>query len=456
MAVPSAGEGVLRPRHAELHVRSLPAFSSGCENPLYAGDGLSDASKETVMTIGTAPPSVFDADLPTLSYSVDETPAAVYPRFQEAQRQAPVAIGPLGPEVLSYHIVRSVLRDDRFQIPPGIVLQAQGVTSGPLWDKVINSLLCVEGETHRRLRGLCSRAFTPRTVARLHDAMVDVMNDLVDKIADSGHCDVVADLARPYPVPIICALLGAPREDWQRFSSWADDIFQAFTLSADIHALQPAVMRAWGELDDYVDDMVAHRRRSLTDDLLSDLIRAEDDGDRLDAAELRMLAGGLLLAGTDTTRNQVAASVQVLCEHPDQWELLREKPELAMHAVEETMRHSPIAGGTLRLVVDDVELDGYLFPAGTMVLMNTFAANRDPSVYDDPDRVDITRDGAPAILTFGGGVHYCLGANLARREIAEALNVLTGRLRNPRIAGPVPWKPIVSLSGPKSLPIEFD
>jgi cytochrome P450 len=456
MAIPSAGEGGLRPRHAELHPGSLPAFSSGCENPLYADEGLSDASKETVMTIGTAPPSVFDADLPTLSYSVDETPAAVYPRFQEAQRQAPVAIGPLGPEVLSYNLVRSVLRDDRFQIPPGIVLQAQGVTSGPLWDKVINSLLCVEGDTHRRLRGLCSRAFTPRTVARLHDAMVDVMNDLVDQVADSGRCDVVADIARPYPVPIICALLGAPREDWQRFSSWADDIFRAFTLSADIQALQPAVMRAWGELDDYVDDMVAHRRRSLTDDLLSDLIRAEDDGDRLDAAELRMLAGGLLLAGTDTTRNQVAASVQVLCEHPDQWKLLRDNPELAMHAVEETMRHSPIAGGTLRLVVDDVELDGYLFPAGTMVLMNTFAANRDPTVYDDPDRVDITREGAPAILTFGGGVHYCLGANLARREIAEALNVLTGRLRNPRIAGPVPWKPIVSLSGPKSLPIEFD
>jgi cytochrome P450 len=408
------------------------------------------------MTVGTAPPSVFDADLPTLSYSVDETPAAVYPRFRAAQQQAPIAIGPLGPEVLSYNLVRAVLRDDRFQIPPGIVLQAQGVTSGPLWDKVINSLLCVEGETHRRLRGLCSRAFTPRTVARLHDAMVDVMNDLVDQVADSGRCDVVADIARPYPVPIICALLGAPREDWQRFSSWADDIFRAFTLSADIQALQPVVMRAWGELDDYVDDMVAHRRHSLTDDLLSDLIRAEDDGDRLDAAELRMLAGGLLLAGTDTTRNQVAASVQVLCEHPDQWELLRDNSELAMHAVEETMRHSPIAGGTLRLVVDDVELDGYLFPAGTMVLMNTFAANRDPTVYDDPDRVDITREGAPAILTFGGGVHYCLGANLARREIAEALNVLTGRLRNPRIAGPVPWKPIVSLSGPKSLPIAFD
>ncbi|WP_156625017.1 cytochrome P450, partial [Mycobacterium sp. 852002-30065_SCH5024008] len=169
-----------------------------------------------------------------------------------------------------------------------------------------------------------------------------------------------------------------------------------------------------------------------------------------------MLAGGLLLAGTDTTRNQVAASVHVLCEHPEQWGLLKERPELAMRAVEETMRHSPIACGTLRLVVEDAELDGYLFPAGTMVLVNTAAANRDPAVYDEPDRVDITREGAPPILTFGGGVHYCLGANLARREIAEALNVIAGRLLNPRTAGPVPWKPMVSLSGPKSLPIEFD
>ena len=143
--------------------------------------------------------------------------------------------------------------------------------------------------------------------------------------------------------------------------------------------------------------MVVRRRHSLTDDLLSDLIRAEDEGDRLNPAELRMLAGGLLLAGTDTTRNQVAASVHLLCRHRQQWELLRRRPELAMNAVEETMRHSPIACGTLRLVAEDAEADGYLFPAGTMVLLNTGAANRDPAVYDDPDRVDITREGAPPI-----------------------------------------------------------
>jgi len=408
------------------------------------------------MTIGTAAASVFEADLPALSYDVEETPAAVYPRLQEAQRQAPVAMGPYGPEVLSYTMVRSVLRDTRFQIPPGINLLVQGITSGPLWDKVVNSLLCLEGDAHQRLRSLTSKAFTPRAIARLQDTMVAVLDELVDRVAGAGRCDVVTAIARPYPVPIICALLGAPREDWQHFSSWADDVFKAFTFSVDVRDVESDVMRAWGQLDDYVDEMVARRRHSLTDDLLSDLIRAEDGGDRLNTAELRMLAGGLLLAGTDTTRNQVAASVQVLCEHPDQWSLLRQQPELAMRAVEETMRHSPIACGTLRLVVEDADVDGYLFPAGTMVLVNTAAANRDPAVYDDPGRVDITREGAPAILTFGGGVHYCLGANLARREIAEALNVLARRIQNPRIAGPAPWKPMVSLSGPKSLPIEFD
>src|SRR6201992_421833 len=408
------------------------------------------------MTVGTALLSSFAADLPTLAYDPDETPAKVYPRLQAAQRQAPVAMGPYGPEGLSYQLVRSVLRDTRFQIPPGINLLSQGITSGPLWDKVANSLLCIEGETHHRLRSLTSKAFTPKATLRLHDTMVDVMNELVDQVADAGRCDVVTDLARPYPVPIICALLGAPREDWEQFSLWADDVFKVFTFTIDVREVEPAAMRAWRELDDYIDDMVARRRHSLTDDLLSDLIRAEDDGDRLNPAELRMLAGGLLRAGTDTTRNQVAASVHVLCEHPEQWELLRARPELAMPAVEETMRHSPIACGTLRMVTEDGELDGYIFPAGTHVLVNTAAANRDPTIYDDPDRVDITRAGAPAILTFGGGVHYCLGANLARREIAEALNVLTQRLKNPRPAGPVPWKPMVSLSGPKSLPIEFE
>jgi cytochrome P450 len=407
------------------------------------------------MTVDTASPSVFDAGLPTIEYDITTTPAQVYPQLVAALRQAPIALGPFGPEVLSYDLARTVLRDSRFQIPPGYILAVQGITSGPLWDKVGNSLLGMEGAEHQRVRSVVARAFTPRAVERLHATIVDVLDEIVEPISRRGHCDVVTDIARPYPVPVICALLGAPRQDWQRFALWTDKIFKAFSFPFTVDEV-PEVLRAWGELDDYVDDMIALRRNTLTDDLLSDLIRAEHDGDRLNAEELRMLAAALLLAGTDTTRNQVAASIDVLCDHPEQWELLRDTPSLAMSAVDETMRHSPISNSLLRAVTEDVELAGILFPAGTTVFANTAAANRDPAIYDEPDRFDITRKGLPPILAFGAGVHFCLGANLARLEIAEALKAVTRRISNPRRTGPAPWKPVLGLSGPTRLPIAFD
>ena len=407
------------------------------------------------MTVHTARPSVFDAGLPILDYDVTATPAEVYPKLLAAQRLAPIALGPIGPEVLSYELVRTVLRDSRFQVPPGYILAVQGITSGPLWDKVMGSLMGMEGAIHHRVRSVVSKAFTPRAVERLHATIVGIVEEIVEPISRQGHCDVVTDIARPYPVPVICALLGAPREDWQQFSVWADRIFKAFTFPFTVDEA-PEVMRAWGELDDYNDDMVARRRHTLTDDLLSDLIRAEHNGDRLNTEELRNLAAALLLAGTDTTRNQVAASIDVLCDHPEQWELLRDKPELALPAVDETMRHSGISNALLRTVTEDVEFAGVLFPAGAMVFANTAAANRDPAIYDNPERLDISRQGLPPILSFGAGVHYCLGANLARLEIAEALKAVTRRISNPRRTGPAPWKPVFGLSGPTSLPIAFD
>ncbi len=408
------------------------------------------------MTIEAAKPSVFDAGLPTLNYDVTDTPQQIYPQFREAQRVASVALGPIGPEVLSYELARTVLREPRFVVPQGIHLSAHGITSGPLWDRVTRSILNMEGEEHRRLRSLVSRAFTPRATARMHDTIHTVMNELVDRVVGSGRCEFVADIARPYPIPIICALLGAPREDWQQFSRWAEDIFKIVSFDCNLAEEEPVVLKAWDEFDDYIDGMIADRRRSLTDDLLSELIRIEDGGDRLAPAELRMLAFSILVAGTDTTRSQLAASMQVLCDHPDQWALLADQPDLAMRAVEETMRHSPSMCSTVRSVSDDAMIGECTFPAGTFILVNTFAANRDSAVYDDPTRFDINRDEPPPILTFGGGVHYCLGANLARLELAEALKILTRRLKNPRCAGPVPWKPLLGLSGPTSLPIEFD
>jgi len=391
--------------------------------------------------------------LPELAYDDVQDPAEAHRRIAEARAQSPIAMGMYGPVVLTYDLVRSVLRDERFAVPQGFSLPSQGITSGPLWDRASASLLCLEGERHHRLRRLVAKAFTPKSSARMRTACVEVVNELIDGHAESGHCEVVADICRPYPIPIICALLGAPRCDWERFSAWADDVLQLFSF--DVADNAENILRSWAELDDYVDDMVVRRRDTLTDDLLSDLIRAEIDGDRLAHDDLLMLAGGLLMAGTDTTRNQLAAAIDTLCDHPDQWAMLAEDPGLAPRAVDELVRHSPIAFSVLRVAICDLELAGVPIPAGTLVIANTAAANRDPAVYDYPERLDITREDAPAILTFGGGVHYCLGTHLARVELVEALSVITARISAPRRLDRSPWKSLMGISGPTRLPIEF-
>jgi len=409
------------------------------------------------MTVDTSTASVFDLALPSIAYHESRDPDEVHRLIRQARRQSPIALGPYGPEVLTYDLVRTVLRDSRFAMPQGIGLVVQGITSGPVWDKVCKLLISLNGAEHLRLRRLVSRAFTPRAAARMRTACTDVITELVDQHTAAGHCDMVTDIAQPYPVPIICALLGAPREDWQLFSTWAGDISKAFGVR--VAEEESAIMRAWRHLDAYVEDLVERRRRSLSDDLISELIRAEDPafpGDRLTHEELVNLVAILLNAGTDTTRNQLAAAVQVLCEHPDQWALLAGHPELAPQAVEELIRHSPIVYTALRVATEDVVLGDALIPAGTYVIANTASANRDETVFDDPDRLDIAREPGRGILTLGGGAHYCLGAHLARVELVEALRVITQRMRNVRRSGPAPWKLPTELSGPTTLPIEFD
>ncbi|MCU1697023.1 MAG: cytochrome [Mycobacterium sp.] len=398
--------------------------------------------------------TVLDTELPTIAYEQAQSPNEAHELIRQAQRRGPIAMGPHGPEVLTYELVRTVLRDDRFAMPKGLALAAQGITSGELWDISLKGLLSLDGAAHLRQRRLVSKAFTPKAAGRLRTTCADIISELVGNHASTGRCDVVSDIARRYPIPIICALLGTPPDDWHLFSDWADDIFKVFEWN--VVNDEPDILRAWRALENYVDDMLTRRHEALTDDLLSDMIRAEVDGDRLAHDELLTLAATLLMAGTDTTRNQLAAAVQVFSEHPDQWALLAECPELAMKAVEEAMRYSPVIFTTMRTAVEDVELSGFTIPAGTLVIANTAAANRDLAVYQDPDRFDITREDAPAMLTFGGGMHFCLGAHLARIELAEALTTMARRMPNIRAIGPVPWKSITGISGPVRLPIEFD
>ena len=243
-------------------------------------------------------------------------------------------------------------------------------------------------------------------------------------------CEFVADVCEPYPIPIICELLGAPREDWKLFSSWATDIFRIF--NANLAEDLPTIARAAGELTDYVTDMIAERRGNPRDDLLSDLIAIEEGGDRLSTGEMTMLAEAVLMAGTDTTRNQLACAAALFCDHPDQWALLAHEPQLAVRAVEESMRYLGAVRGTARIASEEIVYRDVIFPAGTLVTTSLTGANRDPDAWERPDVFDITLERGATQMTFGAGIHHCMGAALARAELQEALPILARRMRGPR------------------------
>jgi cytochrome P450 len=202
--------------------------------------------------------------------------------------------------------------------------------------------------------------------------------------------------------------------------------------------------------------MIEDRRSKPADDLLSDLIAAEEEGDRLDTDDLVGLAEAVLMAGTDTTRNQLACSVALFTEHPDQWAMLAERPELARRAVEESMRVLGAVRGTVRITGEDVEYRDVLFPEGTFIATSLSAANFDDAVWDEPQRFDITKERDTPQMTFGSGIHFCLGASLARTELAEALPLLARRMPDLELDGPIEWKPpTTGIWGPARLPLKF-
>jgi cytochrome P450 len=396
---------------------------------------------------------VHELDLPEIEvFGLDRS--SLLAEFERARERHWLARLPLGYAVTRYEDVAAVLRDRRFHSALSAAPALAGV-EGPLQERQQRSILAMDGAEHTRLRRLASPAFTPRATDRLRPFMRTVINDLVDPVAPSGRCDLVADICEPYPIPIICELLGAPKEDWKLFSGWATDIFRIF--NNDIANDRPAIEAAMAALDVYVRAMIDERRSTPAYDLLSRLIAAEEEGDRMSTDELVMMTEAVLMAGTDTTRNQLACSVALLAEHPDQWARLAAEPELAPRAVDETMRFLGTVRGTARIASEEITLRGVVFPAGTLVVTSLASANRDPSVWDDPDRFDIGREpAADPQLTFGSGVHYCLGAALARAELQEALPILARRMPELRIDGDIEWKPpTVGIWGPVRLPLRF-
>ena len=397
--------------------------------------------------------AVTDLELPGLDILGIERGAALQ-EVANARRRHWLARTPLGYMVTTYEDAVSVLRDRRFHSALSLLGDMAGMAGEEFVGRRRRSILSMEGDEHARLRRLVAPAFTPASADRLRPFMAEVMTGLVSAVAGRGAAELVSEVCEPYPVPVICELLGAPQEDWRLFSDWATDIFRIF--NQNVVADMPLIMRATSELDEYVGAMVERRRRQPADDLLSDLIALEEAGDRLSTEELVMWAEAVLMAGTDTTRNQLACALALLTEYPDQWTRLGQEPGLAPRAVEETMRFLGAVRATGRVASEDIEYRGVVFPAGTIVAVSLAGANRDPSVFEAPDTFDIGAERATQQLTFGSGIHHCLGAALARAELQEALPLLARRLPGLRIEGSVEWKPATfGIWGPARLPARW-
>jgi len=397
--------------------------------------------------------SVHELDLPVVDTTEMERDQALAV-IAEAREHHWLARSPLGYSISRHDDCVSLLRDRRFHNALSLLRQINGLEPDESQDPRRQSILAMEGEDHARLRRLVAPAFTPQAADRLRPFMRDVVGGLVDGFHADGRCEVVADLCEPYPIPIICELLGAPKEDWRQFSAWATDIFRIFNqnLAEDL----PLIEAADTELQDYLTDLIAARRSAPRQDLLSDLIAIEEAGDRLSTEELVSLAVAVLMAGTDTTRNQLACALALFAEHPDQWALLAERPELAPRAVEEAMRFLGAVRGTVRFAPEDIVFRDVLFPKGTLVFVSLAAANRDPDTYEEPEVFDITRERGVQQMTFGSGIHHCMGAALARAELQEALTLLARRMPGLGTDGPVEWKPTsFGIWGPARLPLRF-
>ena len=399
--------------------------------------------------------SLSELDLPTVEFDFADA---------EEHRNALLALSKeswIAKGVFAYPIFRyedcvAILRDKRWHSAAALAAEAFGVNDPRLKERRRESILSAEGDVHTRLRRLVAPSFSPRAADRLRPFMREVMNSLIDPVAKNGKCDLATDICDPYPIPIICELLGAPKKDWQLFSRWAEDVLRIFNATASEEL--DVIFKAQDELGEYTRQLIADRRSRPADDLITSLIAAEEAGDKLDEAELEMMVEAVIVGGTDTTRNQLGCSIALFAEHPEQWKLLAEQPELAGKAVEETMRYFGAVRATGRFASEDIEYKGVLFPKGTLVTPSLSIANRDETVFNDANIFDITREpaGQPQ-MTFGSGIHYCLGAALARAEQQEALPIMAKRMKNLRIDGTVTWKPsTVAIFGPENMPISFD
>jgi cytochrome P450 len=417
---------------------------------------------------------VDELELPRLDYTDPQLRGArFHAAMRELRAQDWLAAGPFGYVVLDREAGEFFLRS-RSAIFPGLkIAEIFDVREGPLHEEMRRNILHLNGADHTRLRSLVNPALSPRAVERYRPVMRELLGGLWEGL-EGEECEFVETFAKPYPSQAIAYFMGAPLQDaprLHRWSNWIQRQFDAVSMANERAGIEAAV----AEFYEYAWALLRARRESPGEDLISALIAAsgvDESGNevpRLSDVECVNLVLNVLVGGVDTTQSQLAHALRLFAEHPDQWELLAQHPELASRAVEEVLRFEPITPFSARIVVEELIFRDVVFPVETIVMVCAFTGNRDRIESEtaeerdgagvaasDLDRFDITAERPRArALTFGAGVHYCLGANLARVELEEALAFLAPRMPRLELAGEPVYEGITGIYGLAELPLRF-
>ncbi|WP_257031402.1 cytochrome P450 [Paenibacillus sp. FSL W7-1088] len=394
-----------------------------------------------------------------MDHSFIQQPFPVYEklRSEEPVHRLLLPSGHAAWMVTRYEDAVNILQDGRFVT--GVLDNRNDETEETLPPHQViisRNLISVGPEDHRRLRRLIQKAFTPRMIERLRGRIVEISDELLDKIqaGNTREFDLIEDYAFPLPIIVICEMLGVPLKDQDKFRAWSNTIMESVS-NPQMNQESDEVMKAFV---DYLQELITDRRNHIQQDLVSDLISIEEEGDKLTEQELYALVFVLIIAGHETTVNLIGNGMLALLEHPQQKQLLMEQPALIQAAVEEVLRfNGPAEISNVRWAAENVDFQGIQIRQGDMMLVALSSANRDSSRYENPDTFDITRK-VNDHIAFGKGIHYCLGAPLARLEGEIAINALLQRLPEIRLntdAELLEWRPGMIIRGLKAFPVVY-